>query len=89
MKKYKLDACPFCGASVAEIATAHNLEECANFEDFDVCPVYCPSGDCGLFVVVCSMNAGGCGASSGYRTSPAKAAAAWNERAKRKEVNGP
>lgn len=89
MEKFKLEACPFCGASVAEVETAHGLEECANFEDFDVCPVYEPCGDCGLYTVVCNVNAGGCGASSGYKTSPAKAATAWNRRAIREEVNGP
>ena len=80
MKKPILDKCPFCGAAVADIVTVQNLEMCANFEDFDVCMCFKPSGECGMFVAVCDANKGGCGASSGWRTSPEAAADAWNRR---------
>lgn len=80
MEKLKLDKCPFCGAAVAEIVTVQNLETCANFEDYDVCMCFEPSGDCGMYVAVCDANKGGCGASSGWQTSPEAAAEAWNRR---------
>lgn len=76
----KLKHCPFCGANVAEITNAHDLEECANFAD-EICP--CKNYEdvgCSYFTVVCNMNKGGCGASSGYYATEEKAIAAWNRR---------
>lgn len=77
----ELMACPFCGKNAAEIKTAHDLEECGNWED-DVCPcVAAESADyCGAYIVVCNMEKGGCGASSCYCSSPGQAAEAWNRR---------
>ena len=68
----KIEKCPFCGKEVAEISNCRELEECRYFEK-------CPSTE--LYVcVVCNMHEGGCGASSGYYDSEAKAIAAWNRR---------
>lgn len=77
-----LKKCPFCGKKVAEMLNAHDLEECGNFED-DRCPCeqYEDAGKCEFHTVVCSMNKGGCGASSGYFATEEMAAQAWNERA--------
>ena len=82
MSEIKLSKCPFCGADVAEMSNAHDLEECANFED-DRCPCeqYEEAGQCQFHTVVCSINNGGCGASSGYYETEESAAQAWNSRA--------
>ena len=78
----KLKHCPFCGANVAEIPNAHDLEECANFAD-EICPCEnYEAVDCSYFTVLCNMNKGGCGASSGYYVTEEKAIAAWNMRVK-------
>lgn len=68
----KLKPCKFCGKEVAEIANCIENEECANFEE---CPAQKP-----YVCVVCGMNKGGCGVSSGYYDADEKAAAAWNRR---------
>lgn len=76
----ELKPCPFCGASMLEITNAHDLEECANFAD-ESCP--CENYEdvgCSYFTVVCNVNKGGCGASSGYYETEEKAIAAWNRR---------
>lgn len=77
----KIKPCPFCGKSVAEVLNAHGLEECANFED-DSCPCnqYEDAGKCQFHTVVCGMNKGGCGASSGYFSTKEAAIYAWNRR---------
>lgn len=77
----KLEECPFCGADVAEMLDAHDLEECGNFED-ERCPCewYENVGKCKLHTVVCNINKGGCGASSGYFETEERAAKAWNSR---------
>ena len=73
-----LKPCPFCGKSVAEIVTLKELEECKKFED-DRCPAYeleqCPGKK-----IVCNVNRGGCGASTGFTWDEDKAIAMWNER---------
>ena len=69
----KIERCPFCDKNVAEISNCKELEECRHFEK---CPATEP-----YVCVVCSMFKGGCGASSGYYDSEAKAIAAWNRRA--------
>ena len=69
----KIEKCPFCGKEVAEIDNCKNIEECEHFEE---CPAVEP-----YVCVVCNMHEGGCGASSGYYDSEAKAIAAWNHRA--------
>ena len=68
----KIEKCPFCGKEVAEIDNCKNIEECEHFEE---CPAVEP-----YVCVVCNMHEGGCGASSGYYNSEAKAIAAWNRR---------
>ena len=69
----KIEKCPFCGKDVAEISNCQELEECRHFEK---CPATGP-----YVCVVCNIHEGGCGASSGYYVSEAKAIAAWNSRA--------
>jgi hypothetical protein len=69
----KIEKCPFCGKDVAEISNCQELEGCRHFEK---CPATEP-----YVCVVCNMFEGGCGASSGYYDSEAKAIAAWNRRA--------
>lgn len=70
----KIEKCPFCGKQIAEIGDCKNMEECEHFEE---CPAVEP-----YFCVVCSINKGGCGASTGYQEGVEKAIAAWNRRAK-------
>ena len=68
----KIEKCPFCDKDVAEISNCQELEGCRHFES---CPATEP-----YVCVVCNMHEGGCGASSGYYDSEAKAIAAWNRR---------
>lgn len=68
----KLKPCPFCGKKdTLHIANFRELEECENFEGYNVTP---------YVAVVCDFNKGGCGASSGYRISSQKAVEVWNQR---------
>ena len=69
----KIEKCPFCGKQIAEIGNCKNMEECEHFEE---CPAVEP-----YVCVVCSINKGGCGASTGYHEGVEKAIAAWNRRA--------
>lgn len=70
-KKFK--PCPFCGAVDAmEIGDCKELEECDNWEECPASPYVC---------VVCSINRGGCGSSTGYFLYEAKAVEVWNRRA--------
>jgi len=64
--------CPFCWKQIAEIGNCKNMEECEHFEE---CPAVEP-----YVCVVCSINKGGCGASTGYQDGVEKAIAAWNRR---------
>jgi len=66
-----LRPCPFCGRSDT-MCFSNNHEECD--DDIDVPTMY---------IVVCSMHDGGCGAHSGYYETKREAAAAWNRRAER------
>lgn len=76
----KLKPCPFCNAKAVNITNAHELEECANF-DYDNCPCNeFESSPCGYYTVVCNVNCGGCGASSGYFPTAGEAINAWNRR---------
>ena len=68
----KLRECPFCGGEALEIVTCMQIEECAHFEE---CPAAEP-----YVCMVCSIDKGGCGASTGYYDSAEKAVAAWNRR---------
>ena len=74
----KLLPCPFCGEHATKIATCMQLEECAHFEE---CPAAEP-----YVCMVCSIDKGGCGASTGYYDSAEKANAAWNRRAQESEL---
>lgn len=69
----ELKPCPFCGADAA-IITACYENVCGDDCNCDGCD------DC-TYAICCSMNSGGCGASSGYRASVDKAIEAWNRRA--------
>ena len=76
----KLRRCPFCGADVACLSNAKELEDCKHFEDEDKCPAMKWEEECKSVCVVCDVSKGGCGASSGYATSIEKAIAKWNIR---------
>lgn len=67
----ELRPCPFCGRPDT-MCFSNNHEECD--DDIDVPTMY---------IVVCSMHDGGCGAHSGYYETKWEAAAAWNRRAER------
>jgi hypothetical protein len=68
----EIERCPFCDKNVAETSNCKELEGCGHIEG---CPATGP-----YVCVVCNMHEGGCGASSGYYDSEAKAIAAWNRR---------
>ena len=76
----KLDVCPFCGKSDTLMFTnAADEEACVKAENGDCCCDFEPNG-CAMVAVVCSVNKGGCGASSGYSTTLKNAAKRWNRR---------
>ena len=70
-EQYSLKPCPFCGMDVAIFATCRDLEACASYQR-------CKSEY--MVLAVCNVNAGGCGASSGFRDTCEQAADAWNGR---------
>ena len=84
MMSIELKPCPFCGEKVAKITVvtnAHNLEGCSNCSDeifhfYEFSSYHCLSN-----LVICDINKGGCGASSGYYRTTEKAIEAWNRRA--------
>lgn len=79
----ELMSCPFCGKNVAEPTNIQNCEMCANFEDEDMCPNY---EECGYgHFIVCNVNKGGCGASTGWYKTVDEALAAWYRRAGKHE----
>ena len=71
----ELKPCPFCGKSVADCGTIAEHE----FTDTDSPHYYY---DISHYDVICNVNDGGCGASTGkcYDT-PELASEAWNRRA--------
>lgn len=77
----KLMPCPFCGADAAKISTAMQLEECAMYESKD-CPAQqaADTDSCSYKTVVCDINKGGCGATSGFMPTEEEAVRAWNQR---------
>lgn len=77
----ELKPCPFCGKRVAEFSNLQDCEICANFESDDCPECYEPSGsyECPTFIV-CSVNKGGCGASTGWYYKMDELIAAWNRR---------
>lgn len=78
--------CPFCGKSVAELSNLQDCEICANFEDCPECyesvglEVGADFSPCPRFIV-CAVNKGGCGASTGWYYNLDKLIGAWNKRA--------
>lgn len=80
-KQEELKPCPFCGKDVAVFSDAKELEDCANYEDEDCsCKNFHPNSSCPYICVVCDVNKGGCGASSGYSLTREKVAEKWNRR---------
>lgn len=80
-----LKPCPFCGSTKApQLSTIWECEMCRNF-DLEDCPeCYEPNGSDGcMHIVVCSVNSGGCGASTGWNINKEKAIEAWNRRSER------
>lgn len=76
----ELKPCPFCGKeNTAMLETAKSCEECLHFED-EKCPAY-EDNDCPFKAIVCCCYKGGCGASSGWRTSVDEVIKLWNMRA--------
>lgn len=76
----QLRPCPYCGAKAAEIETIKEAEECKHFEDEEVCPAFKPFEACPCKRIVCSVNRGGCGASTGFAWSIERAIEKWNRR---------
>ena len=74
-----LKPCPFCGNKFVELSDARELEDCMNFKECPEC-FESSQSSCNLYIVVCSVNEGGCGASSGYYTTAEKAIETWNRR---------
>lgn len=80
MDNINLKPCPFCDAKTAIITNAHELEECSNFDYYN-CPCNkFESNPCNYYTIVCNVNNGGCGASTGYFLTKQKAIKAWNRR---------
>ena len=81
INKIELKPCPHCGKNVAEVTNVKDIEECGKFESTD-CPCFSfePDPDCYMKTVVCCVNKGGCGASSGWKESEEEAIKAWNTR---------
>ncbi|MBC5688128.1 Lar family restriction alleviation protein [Mediterraneibacter sp. NSJ-55] len=81
MSEIKLKPCPHCKNKNLEFTDVHSLEECGNFDtDLCLCNKYEHPGHCIYKSVVCSVQRGGCGASSGYYLTEEEAAKAWNRR---------
>lgn len=83
-KVMELKLCPFCGKQTTPVfSTVQDCEMCANFED-ERCPeCYENNGNDGcIHFVVCDVNRGGCGASTGWYIDKESALEAWNRRAK-------
>lgn len=75
----ELKPCPFCGLSVAHCGTI----EAHEYADSDSSNY---NYDSTHYDVVCSFNAGGCGASTGKQyATPEAAAEAWNRRINNEE----
>lgn len=76
---YSVKECPFCGKiESVEFANLREEEECNMFDD-DRCPAF-ESCECSGVYVICSVNKGGCGASSGFAWRKDKAVELWNRR---------
>lgn len=78
----ELKPCPFCGKSAATFSNVQDCELCAKFEDENCPACYENSGNDGcIHFVVCDVNKGGCGASTGWYIDKGFALEAWNRRA--------
>ena len=75
----KINPCPFCGNARATVVTSCiDLETCGCFESCsnridDIEGIY--------LTVVCNVNKGGCGATSGFSLDKDDAISKWNGRA--------
>lgn len=65
----QLKPCPFCGHTEPEL-TPHEEADWVSHEDTD------EEG----FFVICSVNKGGCGATSGWKLEEADVIDLWNQR---------
>ena len=85
--KADLKPCPFCGSATAHgLASICECEMCGNFEEEDCPECYTPTHSDGcMHIVVCNVNRGGCGASTGWCINGDKAIEAWNSRTERKQ----
>lgn len=75
----KLKPCPFCGKEVAIITNCQEEEYCGNFEECDEFDGEVHTK--GWYCIVCTVNNGGCGASTIWGTDIEKLKKAWNRRA--------
>ena len=66
-----LKPCPFCGKTEIAVLDANDIEELEPMTTAGSRPVY---------AALCNFNAKGCGATGGYRETPAAAAEVWNAR---------
>lgn len=67
----EMKQCPFCGNKNIDIDGCQGLEMCKGFED-------CCENE--MKSVVCNVNKGGCGASSGFCFTAEQAIEKWNIR---------
>lgn len=75
MSDIKLKPCPFCGKSVTVFTNAKEMKDCSYYDD-------CYSLSCPMIAIVCDVNDGGCGASTGYGWSKDVVIEKWNRRSK-------
>ena len=84
MNDVELKPCPFCGSKEApEYYCGYEINECPYHDDIEMFEIgyrdECKFFDCDKYntYVVCNVNKGGCGASTGYSND---SASLWNKR---------